>query len=78
MSPDMRLLLFYEETGGSDGSEYMAVGLSDILCLNVTTGQAKTATYVDPPSGGPCCRLQDAAYSPVMSMNSRAEAGTLR
>ena len=35
------------------------------LAKNGTTDLAKTAAYVDPPSGGPSCRLQDAAYSPV-------------
>jgi hypothetical protein len=65
MSLDMRLLAVWEETAGSDGSESMAVGLSDPLGWFEATGPASTAAYVAPPSGGPSCRLLAAACSPV-------------
>jgi hypothetical protein len=43
----------------------MAVDLSGPLGSDGTTGPTKTAAYVAPPSGGPSCRLQVAACSPV-------------
>ena len=52
MSPDMRLLTVSDETGDSDGSECMAVGLSDPLGSGGATDPAKTAAYVSPPSVG--------------------------
>jgi len=48
-----------------DGFESMAVGLSDTLDWNRTMGPSKRTAYVVAPSGGPSCRLKDAAYSPV-------------
>jgi hypothetical protein len=62
---DMRLLADSDETLGSDGSESMAVGLSDPLGWCGATGPASTAAYVAPPSGGPICRLLAAACSPM-------------
>ena len=65
MSVDIRLLNVSGETTISDSSESMAVGLSDPRGLNRATVPAKTNAYVAPPSGGPSCRLQEAASSPV-------------
>jgi hypothetical protein len=62
---DMRLLTVSGETAVSDGSDSMAVGLSDPLGWNGATGPAKAAAYVTPPSGGTSCRLHVAACSPV-------------
>jgi len=67
MSFDMRLLTVWDDTTGSDGSRSMDVGLSDPLGWNWATGPAKAAAYVTAPSGGKGCRLQIAAYSPVIA-----------
>ena len=65
MSFDMRLLAVSDETVGSDVSESIALGLSYPLGLDGATGWAKTVAYVAPHSGGPSCRLQAGACSPV-------------
>jgi hypothetical protein len=64
---------FLGGTAGSAWNESMTAGLNDPLGWNVTTVPAKTATYNAPHSGGPFCRLQAAACSPV---TADAVAGT--
>jgi len=60
----------------------MAVGLSVPLGWIGAADPAKTAAYVDPPSGGPSCRLLLAACSPVggfagMGVDPASGAGRL-
>jgi len=53
MSVDVGLCAVSEETAGSDGSDPLAVGLSDPLGLCGAVGAATTAAYVAPPSVPP-------------------------
>ena len=61
----MRLFYVSNETSGLDGSEFMAVCLSDPLGWDRATGAASTAAYIAPPPDSPGCRLLSAACSPV-------------
>jgi hypothetical protein len=50
--------------------ESMDVGLSGPLGWLGSMGPFNSAAYVTPPSGGPSCRLPQAACSPVTEVNA--------
>jgi hypothetical protein len=61
----MRLIANSVYSAGSDGSEYMAVGLIVPLGRFGVANPVNKAAYVDPPSCGPIFQLPLAASSPV-------------
>ena len=78
MSWDMRLVAVSVETADSDRFESMAEGLSVPLGRVGAADPAKTAAYVDPPSGGASCRLLLASCSsPVGGFAGRLMAGSI-
>ena len=62
----MRQLVVSNDTPDPDGSESMAVGLSDPLGWDGATGAASTVVYYAPLPDGLVRRLLSAACSPVV------------